>query len=67
MGITQRIASEVKPGDRIRYANTEFVVARIEAPFLGRENMIAFIEDEPERWHKYPATSDADVQLILED
>ena len=39
-------------GDRIRtQAGEEVYVSRIEAPFLGRPEMIAFIEDTPERWH----------------
>jgi hypothetical protein len=57
-------AADVRPGDRIRTADgTELTATRIEPSFLGRENMIAFIEDTPQRWFKRPVPVDADVEI----
>lgn len=57
-------AADVQPGQRVRTADgTELVATRIERPFLGRENMLAFIEDTSERWFKRPQPLDADVQV----
>jgi hypothetical protein len=57
-------ASEVKPGDRVRTASgDELTVSRIEAPFLGRAEMIAFIEDSSERWFKRPVPQNAEVEI----
>jgi hypothetical protein len=41
----------------------ELTVTRIEAPFLGRANMMAFIEDSSERWFKRPVPLDAEVEV----
>jgi hypothetical protein len=61
-------ASDVQPGDRVRTADgTEVIATRIESPFLGRSNMIAFIEDTPHRWFKRPAPLDADVEILVAD
>ena len=40
-------------------------MSRIEAAFFGRDNMIALIEDTPERWFKRPVTVDADVEIMV--
>lgn len=57
-------ALDVKAGDTVRTQSGEVViVSRIEAPFLGVANMVAFIEDTPERWFKQPMMSDADVEI----
>ncbi len=57
-------AREVKAGDRIKLGTgDEFEVAKIEARFLGRDNMSAFIEDTPTRWHSYPMPLDAEVEV----
>jgi hypothetical protein len=53
----------VQAGDRVRYAGQEFTVARIDAPFLGRDEMVCFIEDTPERWHAYPAPRGREVEV----
>ena len=55
--------ADVKPGDIVRYANQEFTVARVDSPFLGREAMVCLIEDTPNRWHAYPASRDAEVEV----
>jgi hypothetical protein len=47
--------SDVRPGDRVRTRGEEFEVARVDSPFLGRAEMVCFIEDTPTRWHAYPA------------
>jgi hypothetical protein len=67
-GMTQRWktvkAAEVQPGDRVRTADgTELTATHIEAAFFGQPNMIAFIEDTPDRWFKRPVTIDADVEV----
>ena len=58
-------AADVRPGDRVRTADgTELTATRIEPAFLGRANMIAFVEDTPQRWFKRPVTVDADVEVL---
>ena len=57
-------AHDVKVGDTVRTASGQVVlVSRVEAPFLGRSNMVAFIEDTPDRWFKQPVPTDADVEI----
>ena len=57
-------ASEIKVGDRVKLpSGDEFAVARIELPFLGRDNMAAFIEDTPSRWHSYPMPLATEVEV----
>jgi hypothetical protein len=58
-------ATDVKPGDRVRTADgTELEATHIEERFLGRDGMIAFIEDTPQRWLKRPVLADADVEVL---
>ena len=54
---------DVQPGDVVRYAGQEFTVARVDAPFLGRDEMVCLIEDTPQRWHAYPAVNGGDVEV----
>ena len=56
-------AGEVRPGDVVRYRDNEFEVARVDAPFLGLDTMICLIEDNPDRWHAYPAGKDGDLEV----
>jgi hypothetical protein len=57
-------AEEVRPGDRVRTGDgTELIATHIEPAFFGLPNMIAFIEDTPQRWFKRPVTTDADVEV----
>jgi hypothetical protein len=57
-------ASEVRVGDVVRTATGDVVlVSRVETSFLGRPNMLAFIEDTPQRWYKRPAPADAEVEI----
>jgi hypothetical protein len=60
-------ASQVAAGDTVRLGSDEFVVARIEVPFLGRDELVAFIEDTPTRWHKQPVPVGTDVEVLVED
>jgi hypothetical protein len=41
-------------------------VSRIEEAFMGNEEMLAFIEDTPERWYKRPSRKDADLEILEE-
>ncbi len=54
---------DVQAGDVVRYAGQEFMVARVDAPFLGRDEMVCLIEDTPARWHAYPAVLGGDVEV----
>ncbi len=57
-------AQDVKAGDTIRTQSGDvLIVSRVEASFFGRPNMVAFIEDTPDRWFKQPMLSDSDVQV----
>ncbi len=60
-------ASVVQPGDRVRARGDELLVSRIESPFLGRAEMIAFIEDSSERWFKRPVPIDSEVEVLVHD
>jgi hypothetical protein len=57
--------ADVRPGDHVRTEDgTELTVTRVEEAFFGRDNMIAFIEDTPERWFKRPVMVDSDVEIL---
>jgi hypothetical protein len=57
-------ADEVSVGDAIRtQAGNVVIVSRIENSFMGRPNMLAFIEDTPDRWFKQPMTADGEVEV----
>lgn len=56
-------ATEIEAGVIVRLRNgDELEVSRIEPTFLGRDTMLAFIEDTPQRWFKAPFAHDADVE-----
>ena len=58
---------DVRPGDTVRIASgAEFSVARIDAPFLGRDTMVCFIEDTPTRWHAYPQSITGAVEVLTD-
>lgn len=57
---------EVRIGERIRFRNTEFDVARVDSPFLGLDQMVCFIEDSPTRWHAYPGSKAQEVEVLRE-
>jgi hypothetical protein len=55
---------EVSVGDTIRtQTGNVVIVSRIENGFMGRPNMLAFIEDTPDRWFKQPMTTDGEVEV----
>jgi hypothetical protein len=61
-------AAEVKAGDVVRTERGDVVlVSNIERPFFGRPEMIAFIEDTPERWYKRPIQVDATVEIRVSE
>lgn len=46
---------QLRVGDLVKHrSGQEFVVARIDSPFLGRSDLVCLIEDTPTRWHAYP-------------
>jgi glutathione peroxidase len=58
-------AAEVKVGDRVLGPDgTALLVSRIEERMLGRDGLLAFIEDSPARWAKLPTPADAEVQVL---
>ena len=56
-------ASEVRVGDVVRASGDVVTVSRIEEPFLGRAEMLAFIEDTDQRWYKRPVARTAVVEV----
>jgi hypothetical protein len=57
-------AEDVNVGDTVRTHSGEvLMVSRVESPFFGRSNMLAFIEDTSERWFKQPMPSDSEVEI----
>lgn len=60
-------ASEVVVGDVVRTQAGDVVhVSRIDTAFMGREGMLALIEDTPERWYKRPVQADAQLEILDE-
>jgi hypothetical protein len=58
-------ASEVRVGDRLRTrTGLELTVTRIDDVFMGRTDMLAFVEDSDVQWLKMPAPRDGEVQLV---
>jgi hypothetical protein len=58
-------ATDVRIGDRLRTRlGDELTVTRIDPGFMGRDGMIAFVEDSDEQWLKMPARTDAEVELV---
>ncbi|HEX3872716.1 MAG TPA: hypothetical protein VHW26_01125 [Solirubrobacteraceae bacterium] len=58
-------AEDVRVGDRVLEASgDELTVTRIDAAFMGRPEMIAYVEDTPARWRKLPMMVGADVEIV---
>ncbi len=58
-------ATEIRVGDRIRArSGVELTVTRIDESFMGRTDMLAFVEDSEEKWFKMPAPVDGDVERV---
>ncbi|MGA3363087.1 MAG: hypothetical protein ABSD82_13785 [Solirubrobacteraceae bacterium] len=61
-------ATEVRIGDRLRTrTGAELTVTRIDERFMGREEMLAFVEDSKTQWLKMPARRDAEVERLNGD
>jgi len=59
---------DARLGDRLRArSGAELTVTRIDEGFMGRANMLAFVEDSEEQWFKMPALRDGDVELVGRD
>jgi hypothetical protein len=58
----QVTVDQLQVGDRVRFRESEFEIARIDSPFLGRTTMVCLIEDTPTRWHAYPAPLTAEIE-----
>ena len=57
-------AADVRPGDRVLLdSGAELEVSRVEAPFLGIDEFIAFVEDTPERWFKQTVSASSEVRV----
>jgi hypothetical protein len=57
-------ASDVRVGDTVRIqSGAEVIVSRVDPSFMGMSNMVAFIEDTPERWFKQPMMADGEVEV----
>jgi hypothetical protein len=57
-------AQDVRVGDRITAPTGEsLTVTRIDPNFMDRSDLIAFVEDTPERWSKLPLAIDAEVEV----
>ncbi len=65
-GPTTIRATEVRVGDRLRTRlGDELTVTRIDrGPFLGRDDMLSFVEDSERQWMKMPALRDGEVELV---
>jgi hypothetical protein len=60
--------ADIRSGDRVRTGDgAELTVSRVEPAFFGMDNMVALIEDTPERWFKRPLTVDTDVEILVPD
>ena len=60
---TTTLAADVQVGDRISVRDRDLTVTRIDAPFLGRDNMLCFVESTDERWLCVPVTTDTEVEI----
>ena len=58
-------AREVRIGDRVvTAAGRELTVTRIDAGLLGREDLIALVEDSDDGWFKQPLRVDGEIEVI---
>jgi glutathione peroxidase len=56
--------SEVRAGDIVRSRGDVLSVTRVEPGFMGRPDMVALIEDTPNRWYKRPVPPGHDVEVL---
>jgi hypothetical protein len=58
-------AGEVRIGDRLRTrSGLELTVTRVDQVFMGRADMLAFVEDSEAQWLKMPALRHSEVELV---
>jgi hypothetical protein len=58
-------AGEVRIGDRLRTrSGLELTVTRVDEAFMGRPDMLAFVEDSEAQWLKMPALRESEVELV---
>ena len=58
-------AVDVVPGDRVRLASgREMNITRIERDFLGRDDLVCFVEDTHQRWFAQALLVTADVVTV---
>ena len=63
--MTKLRVQDVRVGDRVRGARgTELTVTRIDTGLLGRDDLIALVEDSDEQWMKLPVPLDGEVELL---
>jgi hypothetical protein len=63
--MTTKRVGDVVPGDRVHLASgREMNVTRIERDFLGRDDLICFVEDTPQRWFAQALLATADVITV---
>jgi len=63
--MTMKRAVDVVPGDRVRLASgREMNITRIERDFLGRDDLVCFVEDTHQRWFAQALLVTADVVTV---
>jgi hypothetical protein len=57
--------ADVRVGDRLRTpTGLELTVTRVDDGFLGRPELLAFVEDSDAQWLKLPLPRDGEVELV---
>jgi len=63
--MSMKRAVDVVPGDRVRLASgREMNITRIERDFLGRDDLVCFVEDTHQRWFAQALLVTADVVTV---
>jgi hypothetical protein len=58
-------AQEVQVGDHLfSPSGHELTVTRIDSEFMGRPDLLAFVEDSDSQWLKLPLPTDAEVEVV---
>ena len=64
-GPTMVKGADVRVGDRLRTpTGLELTVTRVDDGFLGRPELLAFVEDSDAQWLKLPLPRDGEVELV---
>jgi len=56
--------ADIRVGDRVRARGLDLTVTRIDHPFMGRDAMVALVEDSDEQWLKVPVALDGTVERL---